>query len=126
MARLRAAGTIHLTDPLGYVQFMALVSGAAAAVTDSGGVQEETTYLGIPCMTLRENTERPITVTQGSNRLIQPLTLLENVERVLAGKWPTGSRPDGWDGRAAERCVAALWKREQSRAQSSSQSGGVR
>ena len=79
---------------------MAWSAAAAAAVTDSGGVQEETTYLGIPCLTLRENTERPITVTQGSNRLIQPLTLLENVERVLAGKWPTGSRPDGWDGRA--------------------------
>ena len=97
---------------------MALVSGAAAAVTDSGGVQEETTYLGIPCLTLRENTERPITVTQGSNRLVQPLALLENVERVLAGKWPTGSRPDGWDGRAAQRCVASLWKREQSRRKS--------
>ncbi len=90
-------------------------SGAAAAVTDSGGVQEETTYLGIPCLTLRENTERPITVTQGSNRLVQPLALLENVERVLAGKWPAGSRPEGWDGHAAQRCVAALLKRERSR-----------
>jgi UDP-N-acetylglucosamine 2-epimerase (non-hydrolysing) len=115
LGQLRASSSIHLTEPLGYVQFMALVSGAAAAVTDSGGVQEETTYLGIPCLTLRENTERPITVTQGSNRLVQPLALLENVERVLAGKWPTGSRPDGWDGRAAERCVATLWQREQSR-----------
>jgi UDP-N-acetylglucosamine 2-epimerase (non-hydrolysing) len=113
LERLRASSSIHLTEPLGYVQFMALVSGAAAAVTDSGGVQEETTYLGIPCLTLRENTERPITVTQGSNRLVQPLALLENVERVLAGKWPAGSRPDGWDGRAAQRCVAALLKREQ-------------
>jgi UDP-N-acetylglucosamine 2-epimerase (non-hydrolysing) len=118
LAQLRASKSIHLTEPLGYVQFMALVSGAAAAVTDSGGVQEETTYLGIPCLTLRENTERPITVTQGSNRLVQPLALLENVERVLAGKWPTGSRPDGWDGRAAQRCVASLWKREQSRRKS--------
>ena len=119
LTRLRATGSVHLTDPLGYVQFMALVSGAAAAVTDSGGVQEETTYLGIPCMTLRENTERPITVTQGSNRLVQPLTLLANVERVLAGQWPTGSRPDGWDGHAADRCVAALWEREQRRRKNS-------
>jgi UDP-N-acetylglucosamine 2-epimerase (non-hydrolysing) len=118
LERLRAAGSIHLTEPLGYVQFMALVSGTAAAVTDSGGVQEETTYLGIPCMTLRENTERPITVTQGSNRLVQPLKLLENVERVLAGQWPAGSRPEGWDGKAAQRCVAALWAREQRRRKS--------
>jgi UDP-N-acetylglucosamine 2-epimerase (non-hydrolysing) len=118
LARLGASKSIHLTEPLGYVQFMALVSGAAAAITDSGGVQEETTYLGIPCLTLRENTERPITVTQGSNRLVQPLALLENVERVLAGKWPAGNRPDGWDGHAAERCVAALLKREQSRQKS--------
>ena len=118
MERLRAARSIHLTEPLGYVQFMALVSGAAAAVTDSGGVQEETTYLGIPCLTLRENTERPITVTQGSNRLVQPLELLASVERMLAGQWPTGSRPDGWDGHAAQRCVAALWEREQRRRKS--------
>jgi UDP-N-acetylglucosamine 2-epimerase (non-hydrolysing) len=115
LEHLRASRSIHLTEPLGYVQFMALVSGAAAAVTDSGGVQEESTYLGIPCLTLRENTERPITVTQGSNRLVQALELLENVERVLAGKWPTGSRPDGWDGHAAQRCVASLWEREQRR-----------
>jgi UDP-N-acetylglucosamine 2-epimerase (non-hydrolysing) len=118
MERLRASRSVHLTEPLGYVQFMALVSGAAAAVTDSGGVQEESTYLGIPCLTLRENTERPITVTQGSNRLVKPLELLENIERVLAGKWPTGSRPDGWDGHAAQRCVAALWEREQRRRKS--------
>jgi UDP-N-acetylglucosamine 2-epimerase (non-hydrolysing) len=118
LEHLRASRSIHLTEPLGYVQFMALVSGAAAAVTDSGGVQEESTYLGIPCLTLRENTERPITVTQGSNRLVQPLELLENVERVLAGQWPAGSRPEGWDGKAAQRCVAALWAREQRRRKS--------
>jgi UDP-N-acetylglucosamine 2-epimerase (non-hydrolysing) len=118
LERLRASRSIHLTEPLGYVQFMALVSGAAAAVTDSGGVQEESTYLGIPCLTLRENTERPITVSQGSNRLVQPLKLLENIERVLAGNWPTGSRPDGWDGHAAQRCVASLWEREQRRRKS--------
>ena len=115
MERLRAARSIHLTEPLGYVQFMALVSGAAAAVTDSGGVQEETTYLGIPCLTLRENTERPITVTQGSNRLVQPLNLLESVEHVLAGQWPKGSRPDDWNGLTAQRYVAAMWAREQRR-----------
>ena len=69
---LQSAPGIRLTEPLGYVEFMALVERARPSVTDSGGVQEETTYLGIPCLTLRENTERPITVTQGSNRLVQP------------------------------------------------------
>ena len=93
-----------------------LVEAARAVVTDSGGVQEETTYLGIPCLTLRENTERPITVTQGTNRLVSRERLLESLDVVLAGKWPTGSRPDGWDGQAAQRCVAALRRRHESKA----------
>lgn len=115
-ASLRSAPRIHLTEPLGYVEFMALVSAARAVITDSGGVQEESTYLGIPCLTLRENTERPITVTQGSNRLVLPHLLADNVETVLEGRWRTGSRPEGWDGRTATRCVAALKRRHESRA----------
>ena len=74
---------ITLTEPLGYIQFMNLVCGARAVITDSGGVQEESTYLGIPCLTLRENTERPITVTEGSNRLVRPERLYEQVAEVL-------------------------------------------
>lgn len=108
---LQRCGQITLTEPLGYIQFMNLVSGATAIVTDSGGVQEETTYLGIPCLTLRENTERPITVTVGSNRLVSPEHLNAALGSVLQGAWNRGSRPELWDGRTAGRCVEALSRR---------------
>ena len=117
-SQLAAAPGMHLTEPLGYVEFMALVRECRAAVTDSGGVQEESTYLGIPCLTLRENTERPITVTQGSNRLVAPRDLAASIDRVLRGDWPRGSRPVGWDGQTAQRCVTALRDRHNSRGQS--------
>ena len=102
---------IRLTEPLGYIQFMNLVRSARAVITDSGGVQEESTYLGIPCLTLRENTERPITVTEGSNRLVRAENLFAQVQEVLKGHWATGRRPALWDGRTAARCVAALKRR---------------
>jgi UDP-N-acetylglucosamine 2-epimerase (non-hydrolysing) len=99
---------ITLSEPLGYIQFMNLVCSACAVITDSGGVQEESTYLGIPCMTLRENTERPITITQGSNQLTRPEELQVRFADILTGQWPTGRRPELWDGRTAERCAASL------------------
>jgi UDP-N-acetylglucosamine 2-epimerase (non-hydrolysing) len=84
-----------------------LVEGAGVVVTDSGGLQEETTALGVPCLTIRENTERPITVTEGTNRLVP--NPAELYEATLAAKRPASAkRPEGWDGHAAERVVQAL------------------
>ncbi|MBL29585.1 MAG: UDP-N-acetylglucosamine 2-epimerase (non-hydrolyzing) [Rhodospirillaceae bacterium] len=107
-ADLAAHDSIHLIDPLGYVDFMGLVRESTMVVTDSGGIQEETTYLGIPCLTLRNTTERPITVTVGSNRLVKPEDLAESVDKVMSGAWAKGRRPDLWDGHTAERAAASL------------------
>ena len=109
--RLRAIPGLTLTDPLGYVAFMSLVRDSRLVITDSGGVQEETTYLGIPCLTVRASTERPITVSQGTNRLVDADGLPCQVDRVLGGAWPRGSCPDLWDGRAAERAASSLRRR---------------
>ena len=113
-ARLAAAG-VKLVEPLSYVEFMSLVVDASAAITDSGGVQEETTYLGIPCLTLRRNTERPITVTEGTNRLVAPETLFDALSQALATPAAERRRPDRWDGRTAARCVADLRRRSLAR-----------
>jgi UDP-N-acetylglucosamine 2-epimerase (non-hydrolysing) len=111
MSRLQSGGGIRTVDPLGYVQFMNLVSNSAAVITDSGGVQEETTYLGIPCFTLRENTERPITVSEGTNRLVQPTELAALVEKSLDNHTRQERRPALWDGQAAVRAVRRLHER---------------
>lgn len=108
------ARQLRIVDPLGYVDMLSLTDQAAVIVTDSGGIQEESTALGVPCVTLREQTERPITVTDGTNRLapwpLTPTGILETYREALTeGRKPVGARsPEGWDGHAAERAAAAL------------------
>jgi UDP-N-acetylglucosamine 2-epimerase (non-hydrolysing) len=113
-ARLEAAGLSDVPDllvvePLGYIDFISLVRGAAAVITDSGGIQEETTVLDVPCLTLRPNTERPITLTAGTNRLVTTEGLGAALDGALAGAQKRiGGGPPGWDGHAGERIAAAL------------------
>ncbi len=111
-AKLEAAGLLT-TEPLGYLDFLHLMATARAVLTDSGGIQEETTVLGVPCLTLRDNTERPITVEQGTNRLAgtQAEGILRAWRDLVAGPAPRGRVPDLWDGRAAERIAGILCAR---------------
>jgi UDP-N-acetylglucosamine 2-epimerase (non-hydrolysing) len=101
---------LQMVDPVGYVDMLSLVSDAALVITDSGGLQEETTFLGVPCLTVRENTERPITVTHGTNRLVAPNgeALLEAAAWTLANPRADSRSIERWDGHAAERCVDAM------------------
>ncbi|MEI6673573.1 MAG: UDP-N-acetylglucosamine 2-epimerase (non-hydrolyzing) [Verrucomicrobiota bacterium] len=101
---------ILLLEPMAYMDFLNLWKGAKMVLTDSGGLQEETTALGVPCITLRENTERPITINEGTNVLAgtDPEVILSEAHRVLDGKAKAGARPMLWDGAAAERIVAVL------------------
>lgn len=109
-AKLDAAAGIRCTGPLGYMDFLALTSQAKVIVTDSGGLQEESTALGVPCLTMRPNTERPITVEQGTSTLIGSSAeeLRKYLKQVLEGNYKQGSCPKLWDGKAAERIVEVL------------------
>jgi len=107
LAEVLARAGVRLTDPLPYKRFMSLVLGAKLVVTDSGGIQEETTYLGIPCLTLRANTERPITMSEGTNQLVTLATLAGAVDEATARTYHP-RRPEYWDGRTAARCVNDL------------------
>jgi UDP-N-acetylglucosamine 2-epimerase (non-hydrolysing) len=100
-------------EPFGYLDFMALVARARLVLTDSGGIQEETSVLGVPCLTLRENTERPVTVTHGTNRLVgtSPDRIIAEALRMLDGPRPVNLPPPLWDGRASQRIVAVLHER---------------
>ncbi len=97
-------------QPLGYDDFVTLMSDARLVATDSGGIQEETTVLGIPCLTLRAGTERPVTVNQGTNLVVglDPVRIRHEVDSILEGRGKRGRIPEGWDGRAGERIAAAV------------------
>ena len=102
---------LDLLTPLPYVDFMNVLTGSRMAITDSGGLQEETTYLGIPCLTMRENTERPVTITEGTNMLASTAQLPELTKKILRGDWQDGRCPPLWDGKTAHRAVLCLEKR---------------
>jgi UDP-N-acetylglucosamine 2-epimerase (non-hydrolysing) len=114
-ARLAALGPLpphgpRIVDPLGYLEILALQKHAALVVTDSGGIQEETTFLGVPCLTVRPNTERPVTITLGSNQLVgqDPDRLRRAAARILGGQTKAGGVPPLWDGRTGERIADIL------------------
>jgi UDP-N-acetylglucosamine 2-epimerase (non-hydrolysing) len=101
-----------LLPPQGYLETVGLMAEARMVLTDSGGIQEETTALGVPCLTLRENTERPITIEQGTNTLVgrDPAAIMQAVDEILSGHGKQGRVPELWDGHAAERIVDDLWQ----------------
>lgn len=101
---------LHMVEPLSYLEFNYLVENAKAVITDSGGITEETTVMGIPCMTLRDNTERPETITEGTNELLgtDPKAIAPAMQKLLSGNWKKGSIPKLWDGNTAERIVDIL------------------
>jgi UDP-N-acetylglucosamine 2-epimerase (non-hydrolysing) len=109
--RIDAMKNLLLTEPLGYLDFLCLTSNAAIVMTDSGGIQEETTILGVPCMTLRENTERPVTITEGTNRLVRLNTddILKHYNNIKSSGFSTSGRiPKLWDGKAAKRIADVI------------------
>lgn len=110
---LRHSRQVRLIEPLGYLEFLFLYRDAQLILTDSGGLQEEATYFGIPCLTLRENTERPITVTEGTNTVVgsNPSAIVFHADRVISGRYKTGSVPGMWDGKASSRISRVLLQR---------------
>lgn len=108
--RLEKVSAIQLLEPLSYIHFMSLVKDAKLLMTDSGGIQEETTYLNVPCLTLRDTTERPITITQGTNRLVCPIELEACVQEIMSGDWAQAVCPEYWDGFTAERVAESIYK----------------
>jgi UDP-N-acetylglucosamine 2-epimerase (non-hydrolysing) len=106
------ADNLYIVDPLGYLEFNYLVKHANAVITDSGGITEETSIMGVPCITLRDNTERPETITMGTNELIgtDPKAVKPAMEKLFAGEWKKGDKIPLWDGKAAERIVEVLMK----------------
>ena len=105
-------GAFNRVEPLRYKEFITLEKSTKFVLTDSGGIQEETTFLNVPCLTLRPNTERPITVTQGTNELVSYGNMKEKIEFILSGNWKRGDLPGLWDGKTGQRIVDVLKKIE--------------
>ena len=108
---LEAEKSIMILEPLNYIRFMNLVFNCRFALTDSGGIQEETSYLGIPCLTLRPNTERPVTITEGTNRLCTAETFENEVDSILDERGKQNTKIDLWDGQTAGRVVESIKRR---------------
>jgi UDP-N-acetylglucosamine 2-epimerase (non-hydrolysing) len=102
--------TLHMIEPMGYLEFNYLVERCKAVITDSGGITEEATVMGVPCMTLRDNTERPETITIGTNELlgVTPKSIKPAMDKLFEGKWKKGSTPDKWDGKAGDRIIKII------------------
>ncbi|MBN2413598.1 UDP-N-acetylglucosamine 2-epimerase (non-hydrolyzing) [candidate division KSB1 bacterium] len=113
--KVKKMSNLYITEPLGYLPFLRLMSQAKIVLTDSGGIQEETTFLGIPCLTLRENTERPVTIELGTNQLVgsETLAILKGFEKAMNGKLDQHKIPPLWDGFASKRIVEIFEKQEQ-------------
>lgn len=111
--KVSASSSLHIIEPVGYLEFLDLMIHAKMVLTDSGGIQEEATILGIPCLTLRENTERPVTVIEGTNKVIgtDPARIVEESWHILGNGIPEGRVPELWDGHASERIVSVLRER---------------
>jgi UDP-N-acetylglucosamine 2-epimerase (non-hydrolysing) len=108
MEKLKSFPNLYLTEPIGYLEFINLLKHSKFVLTDSGGIQEETTFMGVPCLTVRPNTERPITIWEGTNQLLQIDEIVPAVEKILYGKGKKGKCPKFWDGKAASRIAAIL------------------
>jgi UDP-N-acetylglucosamine 2-epimerase (non-hydrolysing) len=110
LEQLASMSNLHILEPLGYLEFLGLMAHARLVLTDSGGIQEETTVLQVPCLTLRANTERPVTISEGTNQLVGvlPGRIEDAAFKVLADAQPARRCPELWDGRAAQRIVAIL------------------
>ena len=107
-AGLEKVSNLTVIEPLGYLDFISLVSGAKAVITDSGGIQEETTVLGVACLTLRATTERPVTISHGTNRLVNDSNFEKNLAEVLVGDASRNVIPDLWDGQSGPRIANVL------------------
>jgi UDP-N-acetylglucosamine 2-epimerase (non-hydrolysing) len=107
-ASFNTNGAFKIVEPLRYKEFIALEKSPKFVLTDSGGIQEETTYFNVPCLTLRPNTERPITISQGTNELVSMENIQEKIELILSGNWKEGNIPEFWDGKSAQRILDIL------------------